>query len=217
MAARVQPLDSSVAEDPELQAIIDKWKEIAYTALAADGTMDPGRVVSITPVELDAFMPTIRNHPSDFTYLVVDAILHASAPDTELALIYSWELRLDDLIPAGAEVTEYDVLRTLPIQNPLVRTAQMPGSRLQEMFDRNMKEAGSGYYLLFTENVQQAADGSWTIDGAPLDPDRMYQVGTVDNTFDDPCRCPWPDDSPILEDGIDLRQALINELTLDSQ
>ena len=215
--ARLQPLDNTIAEDPALVETVEKWKGIAFAALGADGTMEPARVVSTTPVDLDAFMTTIRNGPSHFTKLVLDAILHASLADTELAINYSWNLRLDDLIPAGYPVIEYDVIRTLPIQNPNVRTALMPGSRLKEMFDRNDKEAGSGYFLLYSENVQRAADGSWIINGEPLEASRMYQVGTVDSTFDDPCRCPWPDDSPILADGIDFRQALINELAANSQ
>jgi 2',3'-cyclic-nucleotide 2'-phosphodiesterase (5'-nucleotidase family) len=109
--------------------------------------------------------------------MMVDGI-NATASNPELSLMFSALIRLDDLIPAGGEFTMYDVIRTFPNNFDIV-SVDVPGAALNGILAFGKQSAGSGQYILYTDNVTEDATGTWLIDGQPVENGRIYRVGTT--------------------------------------
>ena len=105
---RVTP---ALADDPTVAQAVDRWVNAAFDGFRAQG-FEPTKAVATTTEPLDGRESSVRNSPTRLTDLTAAGMLHA-APGTELAIFNSGSIRIDDVIPPG-EVTEYDIIRTLP-------------------------------------------------------------------------------------------------------
>lgn len=173
---RLQSITDAIADDPEVKAEVDKWVNLAFDGFRAEG-IEPTELLAVPTVDLDGFANSIRNGPTALTKLMVNGI-HDTATNPELSLMFSALIRLDDLIPAGSNFTMYDVIRTFP-NNFAIVTVDVPGAALKGILDFGEASAGSGQYILRTENVTKDTDGNWLIDGQPLDTTRTYRAGTT--------------------------------------
>lgn len=179
--AHLQPITDELADDPETQAVIDTWQAVAFDAFREAG-LAPDELVAQAPFDLDGFATSIRNHPTDLTNLIVAGMRNV-ATDTQAAFFYSGNLRLDDLIPAGGDILQYDLIRAFPTDFTVV-AAEAPGQFLIDNFDYGFSAQGSGGYILTSDNVTAAADGSWLLDGEPIDPTATYKIAITDNLVD---------------------------------
>lgn len=171
---RLHPITDEITDDPAVQAVADEWTEIAFDAFRAEG-IEPTDVLGVPTVDLDGLASSVRGQPTEFTRILMRGI-HALTTEPELSLYVSGLIRLDDIIPAGGEFTRYDSLRAFPLDTQLM-TLEMSGATLEEILNLGEQSAGTGFYILKTENVTQADDGSWLINDEPLDPEYVYQVG----------------------------------------
>ena len=168
------PINSSLTEDPDIKKIVDKWQQIAFDAFRQQG-FEPEAVVTTTTEALDGLESNVRNHPTNLTRLVASSMLRPY-PEAELSLFNSGAIRLDDILPAG-KVTEYDVIRILPFGGKILLTA-IRGNLLQKVLNQGIVNLGSGGYLQ-SANTQQI-DGVWHINGAAIDPSRIYKMAIND-------------------------------------
>jgi len=206
------PITDSLPDDPETLAEIELWVERAFATFRAAG-WEPTDVVGFAPVDLDGFETAVRSHSTAYTDLITQAMRHA-VPAAELAIVCSWAIRLDDLLPAGGPITRYDIWRTFSYGLSPVYGVETPGTLLAEILDFGRGKVGSGSYLLATPNV--VWDGvQWLIDGIVLDGNRPYLVAMADDLLNDylfyinkaragEVRC--------LGDYGDIGQALVAEL-----
>lgn len=176
--AYIQPIIDEIVDDPETQAVVDKWVEVAFDAFRAEGVA-PEELVTQAPFDLDGFASSIRNHPTDLTNLVAEGMRNA-ATGAQAALYYSGNLRLDDLIPAGADVLQYDLIRAFPTNYQVV-AVEAPGQFIIENLDSGLSSAGTGGYTLNTDNITVADDGTYLLDGEPIDPVSTYTLAIFDN------------------------------------
>ena len=90
---------------------VDRGRKHASLDSEARASTRNGFVAKTTDV-LDGREASVRDFPTRLTDPVAASMLRA-APGTELAIFNSGSIRIVDVIPPG-EVTEYDVIRTLP-------------------------------------------------------------------------------------------------------
>lgn len=200
--AQLEPITDAIADDPETQAVADEWVTRIFDAYRAEG-VDPAEEVATAPVDLDGFATSIRNYPTALTTMVAAGML-ALAPDADAAFYPSGFMRLDDLIPAGGVFTQYDLLRTFPNDFTLV-TVEMGGEDLIGWLEYSRSLAGSGNYMLTSDNLQfnEAAQG-WELNGEALDPAQSYLMVAPKDALDS--------SMAIGEEVGTIRQALINQL-----
>lgn len=178
----LHPITDALADDPETLAETEFWVERAFATFRAAG-WEPTEVVGHAPVDLDGFEAAVRSHPTAYTELITQAMQNA-VPNAELAIVCSWAIRLDDLVPAGGPITRYDIWRTFSYGLSSVYGVETPASLLAEILDFGRGKVGSGSYLLTTPNVTWTGD-SWQIDGAALDGERAYLVAMADDLLND--------------------------------
>lgn len=172
--SRIVAITDSIPEDSAVAAEAARWTAMAYAAFERDG-LQPARTVATIPAPLDARETVIRNGENDFTRLLTSALL-SEAPDAQVALVNSGSIRIDDVIPAG-EVTEYDVIRTLPFGGKAV-VVDLTGSLLLRTLEQGDRNRGIGGFLL-RGNAERTPEG-WRVGAAPLDTLKRYRVVTTD-------------------------------------
>lgn len=209
--SRLQRVTGELPDDPEVAKVVDGWVQAAFAGFRSQG-FDPQRVVARTNESLDGREASVRNHPTRLTDTIARSQLRA-APGTEVAAFNSGSIRIDDELPPG-DITEYDVIRTLPFGGTVV-SAQVKGGVLQQVLDRGNASVGTGGYLQ-TVNVSRTGD-QWLINGAPLDAGKTYSVAVNDYLISGRAggleffSRDNPDVSGVTEHG-DVRKALIAEL-----
>ena len=137
-------IDAAIPDDPEVAAAAKTWTDRAFDSFRADG-LQPERVVTTAWVDLDGREASVRNRSTDLTRLLAEAVA-AGGQDAQVALYNSGSIRIDDTIPAGTPVTEYDVLRILPFGGQVV-TVTLTGAVLSQVLDAGLANRGKGGYL----------------------------------------------------------------------
>ena len=206
------PITASTPEDPAVAAVVDEWVEKAYAGFRADG-FDPDRVAVTTTEPLDGREATVRTRPARLGQLIAEGFRQATG--AEVGLLNGGSIRIDDVIAAGP-FTEYDAIRVLPFGGS-VYAVEMTGAVLERALAQGQANAGSGGYLQ-TAGLEAQGDGTWTVDGAPLDPARTYTVGVNDflvsglETGLDFFNVGANPDMTQVGEGGDVRRALLDEL-----
>jgi 5'-nucleotidase len=211
---RSQAITDALVDDPVTLAEAERWIQQGFDAFRAEG-WEPTMVVGYAPEDLDGMEATIRHRPTPFTDLITDAMMTA-APGVELAIICSWAVRLDDQIPAGSPITNYDLIRTFSLGTSPIYAVAVPGTLLREVLDFGAEHVGSGSYLLTSANVTCCqVTGGWQISNQPLDSERPYLVALADDMLHDYLHFINPADAGQLQAvGVyeNLNQALIRRL-----
>ena len=210
--SRVEPVTNALADDPEVLAEVDKWVQIGFDALQAQG-IDAREVLTQAPFDLDGFSTSIRKKQTALTHLILRGMTNVTNADTSLFL--SGYLRLDDLLPKGGDVTGYDVVRAFPNDFD-VASVRMTGSTLIGELDFGQKLIGSGGFLLFTDDIGRDANDNWTLKGTPIDAETIYVVGVetlnADALLQNDKLVSFENGDFIKTSGSTVRQIFTNEL-----
>ncbi|MEA2686308.1 MAG: 5-nucleotidase / UDP-sugar diphosphatase, partial [Actinomycetota bacterium] len=202
----LQPITPDLADEPAVARAVEGWLKLAFDGFRAQG-FDPTRAVATTSEPLDGREASVRSFPTRLTDLIAAGMLHA-APNAELAMFNAGAIRIDDVIPAG-EVTEYDIIRTLPFGGTIL-SARLTGAQVQRTLDQGLADVGTGGYLQLAKVTRTAAGDGWAVDGTSIDAERMYTVAMNDRVLARLTR-DNPDVTVEAEHG-DIRRALIAEL-----
>ena len=176
ITSRLQPINATIAEDAETNAVVQQWVEKGFGAFRQMG-FDPAKIVTTTNAALDGRESSVRNRATQLTNLITASFL-AAAPKAELAIFNGGSIRIDDELPPG-NITEYDVIRVLPFGGSVVHV-EMKGALLRRVLEQGQANKGSGGYLQTANVSYSEAQNVWLINGAPLDGRRNYQVAISD-------------------------------------
>lgn len=169
-------LDESVMVDSATNVVVQKWMDIANENYASLG-FDARKVIIEKGVRLDGRETEVRSHPTNLTRLIVKS-MEAASPNADMAIVNSGSIRLDDIL--AMPLTQYDILRSLPYGGS-INEVDMKGSLLTKVLEAGRKNKGTGGYLQYSEKaVYDAANGTWKIGNAAIDPFKVYRVALSD-------------------------------------
>lgn len=207
------PINDTLAEDPVVKTVVGKWMNIAFDAFRQQG-FKPEEVVTTTTEALDGLESNVRTRKTNLTELIAKSLLRPY-PEAELSLYNSGSIRIDDTLPAGP-ITVYDVIRVLPFGGK-VQLATIKGSLLIKVLNQGMANTGAGGFLQ-SANTQQV-NGTWQINGVPIDAKKTYQLAISDFLASGKEHGleylkPGNPDFVIVNPGenIDIRKTVINQL-----
>lgn len=163
-------IDASLAEDPATAAVVDRWQEMTYATLRAQGR-EPLAVVGRTSEALNGAEADLRKQPTNLGQFIAETFL-AEVPDADAVLFPAGQIRIDGVIPPG-DITYYDVVRIFPLGGKL-SVIRMPGSVLRTLLDSGSAAVGQGGFLVLHQIHR--LDGVWQIRGDPLAPERLYTI-----------------------------------------
>lgn len=162
-------ITDKLSEKPAVRAVVEKWSNIADQSMTTMG-YDPAKVIYSTTEMLDGREKSIRYKPTNLGGLIAKAIYELQS-DLDFAVYNSGSVRLDDQLTG--DITQTDVLRTLPFGGGLVVT-KMKGAEVQKMLQIGLEQnIGIGGYFQ-TEGITSQND-AYLIDGQPIDAGKTYQ------------------------------------------
>lgn len=167
-------IDDSIADDPAVKAVVDKWVKIGNESMAAMG-YTPDEIVMVTADTLDGRESSIRYHPTNYPIMTAESFLFA-APEADLAVFNSGSIRLDDQLTGT--ITEYDILRSFPFGGG-ISLVDLTGDVVEQILEvGTVRNVGIGGYLQLA-NVEKKGDG-WYIKGTKLSKSKTYTVALPD-------------------------------------
>lgn len=162
------PVTDKISEKPAVKTVVDKWTQIAESSMVSMG-YDPYKVVYTTSEMLDGREKSIRYKPTNLGAMIAQSI-YALQSDLDFAVYNSGSVRLDDQLTG--DITQTDVLRTLPFGGGLVIT-KMKGADVQRMLQIGfVKNNGIGGYFQ-SDKITIQGDG-FLIDGQSIDGNKTY-------------------------------------------
>ena len=210
-ASRLARITDAIAEDESVAQLANDWTNRAFAAFRKSG-FEPNDVVTTTNQTLEGQESATRNRSTNLTDLIAAAFLR-SFPQAEASIYNAGSIRVDDDLPPGP-IRQYDILRILPFGGNTV-LAEMKGSLLTKVLDIGQSNRGAGGYLQ-TANISRSPQGTWLIQGQPIELSRTYRIAMSDFlltggekkleflTRNNP-------DVVKVTDGKDIRLALIQE------
>ncbi len=167
-------IDDSIAEDPEVKAVVDKWETIANESMAKMG-YSPEQDVMVTTDTLDGRESSIRYKPTNYPIMTAESFLFA-APQADLAIFNSGSIRLDDQLTGT--ITEYDILRSFPFGGG-ISLVKLKGEIIEKILDiGTVQNKGIGGYLQLA-NVEKRSDG-WYVKNQKLNSRKTYTLALPD-------------------------------------
>jgi 5'-nucleotidase len=170
LQSEIKKIDDQIPNEPETQAVVDKWSDNVNTILEGQG-YQPDRKLMVADTPLECTEAKIRTRQTNFGSLTTKAMANAM-PGGDLYMINSGSMRLDDDI--SGTVVEYDVLRTFPFGGGIVKM-ELTGEVVNELLNIGLftNRGEGGYMQIFKVDGDK---DQWTINGQPLDKGKTYSV-----------------------------------------
>jgi len=163
-------IDGSIAEDPDVKKVVDKWVNISNESMANMG-YQPDEIVMVTKDTLDGRESSIRYKPTNYPIMTAESFLFV-APEADLAIFNSGSIRLDDILTGT--ITEYDILRSFPFGGG-ISLVDLQGDVVERVLETGtITNVGIGGYLQLA-NAEKRNDG-WYIKGEKLSASKTYKM-----------------------------------------
>jgi len=184
---RCVPVDASIAKDAEVDAAVTSW----MTQLEAKIPGGAKTQVGTTKYLLEGTEPAVRGKETALGNLLVDAARERMKVD--VAFLNGGSIRINDDIPAGAPITNYDLEGIFYYRNALV-AFELTGQQLLDILNNSVSlaDTGDGRFLQVSglrfrygkvgdKFVVNASDVE--VGGAPLDLAKKYTTTTLDYVY----------------------------------
>lgn len=180
-------VDASVPKDAKVDDAVSKWMN------QLDGLIPGGAKTRIgdTKYLLEGTEPAVRGKETALGNLLVDAA--RDRMHTDIAFLNGGSIRINDDIPAGAPITNYDLEGVFYYTNVLV-AFELTGQQLLDILNNSISLADSGdgrflqisgfrfkYGKVGDKFVVNASDVM--VGGAPLDLAKKYTATTLDYVY----------------------------------
>lgn len=165
-------VNDSTALDSATNVVVQKWQKIASTSYDSIG-FDAKDVIIKSGEPLDAREIELRQHPTNYTKLIIKSIQQA-APKADVVIVNAGSIRVDDYLQPP--VTEYDIIRSLPFGDG-ISEVDMNGALLMQVLDAGKHNRGIGGYLLYNENLHFDDNlNAWILNNNAINPQKIYRV-----------------------------------------
>ncbi len=169
-------IDSTIPSDPGVQAVVDKWQQIADSDLKKKG-FDPDALVTTLDTPLDGREQTVRGGQCELGAIITGAIYEAAQGQPDLALTNSGSIRVDDILTG--KLTQYDIIRILPYSGETWEVT-MTGTLLKRLLEASEANVNEGAYLQMKNVEIDAPSKTFRINGELVKVDRNYRVALND-------------------------------------
>ncbi len=169
--SKLVEMNESVALDPELSKVVDKWNKIASDIFTKDG-FNTNEIIAKIDTPLDGKESSIRHQQTNLGQLVTRSMSAAYMNENDCAILNSGSIRIDDEI--SGQVTQFDIIRAMPFGGGIAQV-QMTGALLRESLDYAVNKTGNGAYLQW-DKVEHIDGKGWKINGSLLEDDKKYWV-----------------------------------------
>jgi 2',3'-cyclic-nucleotide 2'-phosphodiesterase (5'-nucleotidase family) len=169
--SKLIPMTPDLKKDAKIEAIVAEYNEKLGAELQ--------QVIARATVRLEGEKSKVRNEETNLGNLICD--ITRDIAKTDLAVVNGGGIR--DSIAAG-EIKVNDIVKVIPFDNTIY-VVRMPGSAIAGILDRvAAKDPEKGNFLQISSGSGYTIKDGKAIDiiinGAPINPERVYSVATSD-------------------------------------
>jgi 2',3'-cyclic-nucleotide 2'-phosphodiesterase (5'-nucleotidase family) len=169
-------IDESLAEEPNVAAVVKKWNDIADKSFKANGFNANETVVELTEI-LDGREASMRLQQNNLGSAIAKGISAAAKKSVDCSFFNSGSVRIDDQVTG--KVTQKDIIRIMPFGGKIVEF-DIRGSELRKVLLAGLLSKGRGGYLQWDKISYNDASKLLTINGSILEEGRTYHCATND-------------------------------------
>lgn len=167
-------IDTTVAYNPEVKAVVDKWQDIMNKEIS-QVVENPYEVIYTTDVPLDGRDTPIRSTQTNLGEIVTKSMAFSYDNKVDCSIVNGGSIRIDDELMG--DINSVDIFRVLPYGGSVLKV-QMKGSLLYETLKFGENASGSGAYLQ-RDNVEYE-NNVWKVNGQKINPNKTYTVAISD-------------------------------------
>ncbi|GAB5400383.1 MAG: 5'-nucleotidase C-terminal domain-containing protein [Aureisphaera sp.] len=169
------PIDETIASNPEVQAIVDKWNAILDEKVK-EVVDNPTEVIFYAEPPLDGTDSASRGVQTNLGGYIANAMALSFEEPTKGALVNGGSIRVDDMM--AGDITSLDVFRVLPFGGEVIKV-DIKGDLLKEVLDYGKSKGGTGAYLQ-RYGFQQNQKGEWLLAQNSIENEEVYTIAFSD-------------------------------------
>jgi 2',3'-cyclic-nucleotide 2'-phosphodiesterase (5'-nucleotidase family) len=169
-------IDDSIADEPTVMAVINKWNAIADASFKAGGFNPDEQVAELTEI-LDGREASLRLQQNNMGSAVAKSMAAAAKKPVDCAFFNSGAIRIDDQV--SGKITQKDIIRIMPFGGKIVEL-DIKGSELRKVLLAGLLSKGRGGYLQWDKISYDDAAKTLTVNGSLLSDSKTYHCVTND-------------------------------------
>lgn len=168
-------IDTTVAYNERVQKIVRKWDSIMNNEITK--VIDnPDEVIYHADVPLEGRDTPIRSSQTNLGIMIAESMSFSYDNNVDCAFTNGGGIRIDDRLIG--DVRSLDIFRVLPYGGAVYKV-EMKGSLLIETLNYGEAASGTGAYLQREKQIT-LDNGTWKINGKPIQANKTYTVATID-------------------------------------
>jgi 2',3'-cyclic-nucleotide 2'-phosphodiesterase (5'-nucleotidase family) len=176
LSSELVKIDDSIADDPSVAAVVQKWNDIANASFKSNG-FNPTEIVADITEALDGREASIRLSQTNLGAAIAKSMSIAAKKPVDCSFFNSGSIRIDDQV--SGKITQADIVRVMPFGGKVVEF-DIRGSELKKVLYAGLLSKGRGGYLQWDKISYFDADKSFKINGLALDDSKIYHCATND-------------------------------------
>lgn len=168
-------VNNDTPSNAKVERIVAKWTDLLDEKLK-EVVDNPDEIIYNPQTPLDGTDSASRSIQTNLGDIITQAMAYSYQNKVNAAIVNGGSIRVDDML-AGA-ITSKDVFRVLPFGGSVLKV-ELKGNLLKEILDYGQEKKGTGAYLQ-RDNVSEAANGDWLIQGKPIVENKTYSIALSD-------------------------------------
>ncbi|WP_094746148.1 bifunctional metallophosphatase/5'-nucleotidase [Aequorivita soesokkakensis] len=168
-------VDEKTPSNAKVERIVSKWNDMLDEKLK-EVVDNPNEVIYNPSIPLDGTDSASRSIQTNLGEIITKSMAFSYQNKVDAAIVNGGSIRVDDML--SGPITPKDVFRVLPFGGSVLKV-DLKGNLLKEILDYGQEKKGTGAYLQ-RDNISEASNGDWLIQGKPISEKKTYTIAISD-------------------------------------
>ncbi|MDP2686781.1 MAG: bifunctional metallophosphatase/5'-nucleotidase [Aequorivita sp.] len=168
-------VDEHTPFNAKVERIVAKWTTLLDEKLK-EVIANPDEVIYKPAIPLDGTDSASRGIQTNLGEIITKAMAFSYQNKVDASFVNGGSIRVDDML--AGQITSKDIFRVLPFGGTVLKV-ELKGKLLKEILDYGEEKRGTGAYLQ-RNNVSEAANGDWLVQGKPISEKKTYTIALSD-------------------------------------
>jgi 2',3'-cyclic-nucleotide 2'-phosphodiesterase (5'-nucleotidase family) len=168
-------VDEKTPSNAKVERIVSKWNDMLDEKLK-EVVDNLNEVIYNPAIPLDGTDSASRSIQTNLGEIITKSMSFSYQNKVDAAIVNGGSIRVDDML--SGPITPKDVFRVLPFGGSVLKV-DLKGNLLKEILDYGQEKKGTGAYLQ-RDNISEASNGDWLIQGKPISEKKTYTIAISD-------------------------------------
>ena len=168
-------IDKRTPSQAKVERIVNKWNSLLDENLKKV-IENPDAIIYNAKIPLDGTDGPNRSMQTNLGAIITKAMAYCYQNKVDASLVNGGSIRIDDKL--SGNITAKDIFRVLPFGGSVLKV-DLKGSLLKEILNFGKENRGTGAYLQ-RDNISQAPNGEWLVQGKTISDQKTYTIAFSD-------------------------------------